>query len=107
MIVQEASYEPPTPPSTRRSWRRGQRRRCPCRGDSEIRGTIDPQGLRHRLEAAHFMTNVSTSLGSVIPPAVEKAVGLVSAGYLKSPPTRNGTTRPMKKWRAWMAEFYP
>jgi len=56
-----------------------------------------------------LMTNVSTSPGAVLIPAgVEKAVGLVSAGYLKSPVDPKWYDDPgMKQWRAFMAEYYP
>ena len=56
---------------------------------------------------AHFLTNVSISVGSVIRPAgPEKAVGIISASYGKDPTDpqwQNGTE--YKDWLAWMQKY--
>ncbi|HUB43520.1 MAG TPA: ABC transporter substrate-binding protein [Acetobacteraceae bacterium] len=54
-----------------------------------------------------LMTNVSVSVGSVITPAgPEKAVGLVSTGWLKDPTDHQWDNDPaMKEWRAFMAKY--
>ncbi|MEA2953337.1 MAG: branched-chain amino acid transport system substrate-binding protein, partial [Alphaproteobacteria bacterium] len=56
-----------------------------------------------------FMTNVSTSPGGVlIPVGPEKADGLISAGYLKSPVDPQWYEDPgMKDWRAFMTKYHP
>jgi branched-chain amino acid transport system substrate-binding protein len=55
----------------------------------------------------HFLTNVSGSLTSVIQPAgPEKAVGIISAGYLpdvNDPDTQD--TDEYKEWLAWMKKY--
>jgi branched-chain amino acid transport system substrate-binding protein len=56
-----------------------------------------------------FMTNVSVSVAQVIKPAgAEKAVGIISAEYLKDPtdPAWNDDAG-MKEWRAFMAKYLP
>ena len=56
---------------------------------------------------AHFLTNVSISVGSVIRPAgPEKAVGIISASYGKDPTDpqwQSGTE--YKDWLAWMQKY--
>ncbi len=56
-----------------------------------------------------FMSNVSISVGSVIAPAgVDKAVGLISTGYLKDPTDHQwDNDSGNKKWRAFMAKYMP
>jgi len=57
----------------------------------------------------HFVTGPSTSIGATLVPAgLEKAVGLMSAGFLKDPSAAEwqedaGT----KEWVAWMKHYYP
>ena len=56
---------------------------------------------------AHFLTNVSISVGSVIRPAgPEKAVGIISASYGKDPtdPQWQNETE-YKDWLAWMQRY--
>jgi branched-chain amino acid transport system substrate-binding protein len=56
---------------------------------------------------AHFMTNVSGSLTAVIQPAgPEKAVGIITAGYLpdvNDPDVQD--TAEYKEWIAWMKKY--
>jgi branched-chain amino acid transport system substrate-binding protein len=56
-----------------------------------------------------LMSNVSISVGSVIAPAgVDKAVGLISTGYLKDPTDHQwDNDSGNKKWRAFMAKYMP
>ncbi len=56
-----------------------------------------------------LMANVSTSPGAVIFPAgPEKAVGMITAGYMKSPVDPRWFNDPgMNEWRAFMAKYYP
>ena len=57
----------------------------------------------------HLMTNVSISVGAVITPAgPEKAVGIISAAYLKDPTdTQWKDDAGMQTWRAFMAKYLP
>ena len=57
----------------------------------------------------HFMTNVSISVGAVITPAgPEKAVGMISAAYLKDPTdARWKDDAGMQAWRGFMAKYMP
>ncbi len=57
----------------------------------------------------HFMTNVSISVGSVITPAgPERAVGMISAAYLKDPTDPTWKNDPgMNEWRAFMNSYMP
>ncbi len=56
---------------------------------------------------AHFMTNVSSSVGAVFKPAgPEKGVGIISAGYLKDPTDPQWQDAPdFKEWLAWMKKY--
>jgi branched-chain amino acid transport system substrate-binding protein len=58
---------------------------------------------------AFFLTNVSISVKAVIAPAgPEKAVGIISAGYLKEPTDPQWQNTPeYKEWLAWMQKYYP
>jgi branched-chain amino acid transport system substrate-binding protein len=58
---------------------------------------------------AFYMTNVSTSVGTVIQPAgPEKAIGMLSTQYLKDPTDRTWKDDAgMKIWRAFMAKYNP
>ena len=55
----------------------------------------------------HFMTNVSISVGSVITPAgPERAIGMISAAYLKDPTDPTWKDDPgMNSWRAFMKAY--
>jgi len=57
----------------------------------------------------HLMTNVSVSVASVITPAgPEKAVGMISAAYIKDPnDPKWADDAGMKAWRAFMAKDFP
>jgi branched-chain amino acid transport system substrate-binding protein len=58
---------------------------------------------------AFFMTNVSISITAVVQPAgPEKAVGIITAGYVKDPtdPQWQGTPE-YKDWLAWMKKYNP
>ena len=58
---------------------------------------------------AHYVNNVSASVGSVLTPAgLEKAVGLMTVAYYKDPtdPQWNDDAG-MKEWREFMAKEYP
>ncbi len=56
-----------------------------------------------------FVTNVSASIGSVLTPAgPEKAVGLITAAYVKDGTDPRFADDPgMKEWRAFMAQYMP
>jgi branched-chain amino acid transport system substrate-binding protein len=58
---------------------------------------------------AHFMTNVSISVGSVITPAgADRAVGMISAGYGKDwTDPRWGNDPGMLTWVAFMKKYLP
>jgi branched-chain amino acid transport system substrate-binding protein len=56
---------------------------------------------------AHFLTNVSVSVGAVMKPAgLEKGVGIISAGYLKEPTDPQWANTPeYKEWLDWMKKY--
>ena len=56
-----------------------------------------------------FLTNVSASVGSVMKPAgLEKAVGIITAGYLKDPNDPQWqSTKEYKDWLEFMKKYYP
>ncbi len=56
-----------------------------------------------------FLSSVSTSVKAAIEPAgAEKAVGIISAGYLKEPTDPQWKDTPeMKDWLAWMKKYNP
>ncbi len=56
-----------------------------------------------------FVTNVSASIGAVLTPAgPEKAVGLITAAYVKDGTDPRFADDPgMKEWRAFMAQYMP
>jgi branched-chain amino acid transport system substrate-binding protein len=56
-----------------------------------------------------MLTNAAISVGSVLEPAgKDKAVGLISAAYLKDPTDPEWTSDPgMQEWRAFMAKNLP
>jgi branched-chain amino acid transport system substrate-binding protein len=56
-----------------------------------------------------FLNSVSTSVASVMKPAgVEKAVGIISAAYLKDPTDPQWQDTPdYKEWLAWMKTYNP
>ena len=56
-----------------------------------------------------FMTNVSISVASVLTPAgPEKAIGMISTGYLKDPTDHQwDNDAGMQEWRAFMAKYMP
>ena len=58
---------------------------------------------------AFFMTNVSVSITSVIQPAgPEKAIGIITAEYLKDPTDPQWqNTSEYKDWLAWMKKYNP
>ena len=55
----------------------------------------------------HFLTNVSISIKAVMQPAgPEKAVGIISAAYLKDPTDPQWQDTPeYKEWLAWMKKY--
>jgi branched-chain amino acid transport system substrate-binding protein len=57
----------------------------------------------------HFLSNVSASAGAVIVPAgADKAVGVVSAAYLKDNTDPQWANDPgMAEWRAFMKQYLP
>ncbi len=69
--------------------------------------------IRKNAEAAnrplHIITNVATSISSVLTPAgLDKSVGLVSSTYLKDPNDPAwADDAGMREWRAFMAKHYP
>ncbi len=70
---------------------------------------VDPQSLRHRLAASHFINSVSTSVGSVMKPAgLEKAAGVISGAYTKDPTDPQWQNTPeYREWLAWMKQYNP
>jgi len=56
-----------------------------------------------------FLSNVSVSVGLVIKPAgEEKAIGIITAAYLKDPTDPTWKDDPgMKEWRTFMAKYLP
>jgi branched-chain amino acid transport system substrate-binding protein len=56
---------------------------------------------------AHFLTNVSISVGAVMRPAgLEKGVGIISAGYMKDPTDPRWQDTPeYKEWADWMKKY--
>jgi branched-chain amino acid transport system substrate-binding protein len=58
---------------------------------------------------AHFMSNVSSSVGATLTPAgPEKAVGMITSQYLKDPTDPEWKSDPgMNEWRAFMAKYIP
>lgn len=56
-----------------------------------------------------FMSNISISVAAVLGPAgPEKAIGLISAGYLKDATDPRFASDPgMQDWRAFMAKYLP
>jgi branched-chain amino acid transport system substrate-binding protein len=57
----------------------------------------------------HFVTGPSTSVGATLVPAgLGKAVGLLSAGFLKDPTAVEWQNdAATKEWLAWMKRYYP
>jgi ABC-type branched-subunit amino acid transport system substrate-binding protein len=57
----------------------------------------------------HYLNNVSNSLGSVLRPAgLEKAVGIITSGYVKDPTDKRwANDAGMKTWREFMAKYNP
>ena len=57
----------------------------------------------------HFLTSVSSSVGSVMRPAgPEKGIGIISAAYLKEPTDPQWQNTPeYKEWLAWMKKYNP
>ena len=55
----------------------------------------------------HFLTNISNSVKSVMQPAgSEKAVGIISAGFVKDPTDPQWQDTPeYKDWLAWMKKY--
>ena len=55
----------------------------------------------------HFLTNVSSSVGLVMQPAgLEKAVGIISAGFDKDPTDPQWQDTPeYQEWLAWMKKY--
>jgi len=58
---------------------------------------------------AHYLNNVSNSVGSVLKPAgVEKAVGIITSAYVKDPTDKRwASDAGMKTWREFMAKYNP
>jgi branched-chain amino acid transport system substrate-binding protein len=56
----------------------------------------------------HFLTNVAVSVKAVLQPAgPEKAVGIITAAYLKEPTDPQWQNTPeYKDWLAWMQKYY-
>ena len=57
----------------------------------------------------HFLASISVSVKAVMQPAgAEKAVGIISAGYLKEPTDPQWQDTPeYKEWLAWMKKYNP
>jgi branched-chain amino acid transport system substrate-binding protein len=58
---------------------------------------------------AHYLNNVSNSVGSVLKPAgLEKAVGIITSAYVKDPTDKRwANDAAMKAWRDFMAKYNP
>jgi branched-chain amino acid transport system substrate-binding protein len=58
---------------------------------------------------AHYLNNVSSSVGSVLTPAgLENSVGIITTQYGKDPTDPQwANDKGMQDWRAWMAKYYP
>ena len=58
---------------------------------------------------AHYLVNVSVSVGSVMKPAgLNNSEGILTAAYLKDPTDKQwDNADDMKQWRAWMAKNMP
>ena len=58
---------------------------------------------------AHYLNNVSASVGSVMKPAgFDNSQGIITAQYLMDPTDKQWeNTDDMKKWRAWMNKWMP
>ena len=58
---------------------------------------------------AHYMTNVSASVASVMKPAgFENCQGIITAAYQKDPTDKRwDNDADMKVWRAWMDKYMP
>jgi branched-chain amino acid transport system substrate-binding protein len=69
------------------------------------------QGIRKVFDIGwrptHFLTNISTSVRSVMQPAgPEKGIGIISAGFLKDPTDpRWQDTTDYKNWLGWMKKY--
>ncbi|MBR2816056.1 MAG: ABC transporter substrate-binding protein [Reyranella sp.] len=58
---------------------------------------------------AHYLTNVSASVTSVLKPAgFDASQGIITAAYLKDPTDPQWATAPdFIEWKAWMAKYHP
>ena len=58
---------------------------------------------------AHYLNNVSASVGSVMKPAgFENVQGMITAQYLMDPTDKQwDDNADMKVWRAWMDKYMP
>jgi branched-chain amino acid transport system substrate-binding protein len=71
------------------------------------------QGIRRSYDVGwkplFFMSNTTSSVGMVInPTGPEKAVGIITTGYLKDPTDPTWNDDPgMKDWRAFMTKYMP
>jgi ABC-type branched-subunit amino acid transport system substrate-binding protein len=58
---------------------------------------------------AHYLNNVSSSVGSVLTPAgLDNSVGIITTQYGKDPTDPQwANDKGMQDWKAWMAKYYP
>ena len=58
---------------------------------------------------AHYLTNVSASVSSVLKPAgFDASQGIITAAYLKDPTDPQWASSPdFVEWKAWMAKYHP
>jgi len=58
---------------------------------------------------AHYLNNVSASVGSVLTPAgLENSTGLITTQYLIDPTDPQfQNDKNLQDWKAWMAKYYP
>ncbi len=58
---------------------------------------------------AHYLTNVSASVTSVLKPAgFDASQGIITAAYLKDPTDPQWASSPdFIEWKAWMAKYHP
>jgi branched-chain amino acid transport system substrate-binding protein len=111
MIVAKASYEVTEPTVD------SQILQLKASGANVFFNITTPKFAAQAIRAAYdtgwkpiqYLNNVSNSVGSVLKPAgFEKAVGIITSGYVKDPTDDRWKNDPaMKAWREFMAKYNP